>query len=84
MRKWKVLVAVIAVACVVPTTFAQTQEDVLQELKNLKDRVSSLETENAELRGSVTTQNDSELELQINALTDRLVAGTTVKSAANP
>jgi len=84
MRKWKVLAAMLAVAFVVPTSFAQTQEDVLHELKALKDRVSTLESENAHLRTTVTDQNDQELESQINALTDRLVAGTTVKSAANP
>lgn len=84
MRKWKVLAAALAVTFVVPSSFAQTQEDVLQELKALKKRVSMLETENADLRGSVADQNDQELESQINALTDRLVAGTTVKSAANP
>jgi len=84
MRKWKVLTVALAMVGVVPTTFAQTQEEVLQELRSLKDRVSSLEQENKELKGAVGNQADQELELQINALTDRLVAGTTVKSAANP
>jgi hypothetical protein len=84
MRKWKVLTVALAMVGVVPTTFAQTQEDVIQELKALKDRVASLEKENTQLMGAVAGQADQELELQINALTDRLVAGTTVKSAANP
>jgi hypothetical protein len=85
MRKWKVLAAILAVAFVVPTSFAQTtQEQILQEMQALKNRVSVLESENAELKGSVADQNDQELESQISALTDRLVAGTTVKSAANP
>jgi len=82
MRKWNA--AILAVAFLMPSSFAQTQEDVLQELKALKTRVSNLETENADLRGAVTDQNDQVLESQISALTDRLVAGTTVKSAANP
>ena len=81
MRKWKVLTAIMAVAFVVPASFAQTQEDVLQELKALKSRVNALEAENVELKGD---QGALELESQISALTDRLVAGTTVKSAANP
>lgn len=85
MRKWKVLTVALAMVGVVPTTFAQTtQEQVIQELRALKDRVASLEQENTELKGAVQGQSDSELELQINALSDRLVAGTTVKSAANP
>jgi len=83
MRKWKVLVAVLTVACVAPTAFAQ-QEQILDELQALKSRVLTLEQENTELKGTVVTQNDADLELQINALTDRLAAGTTVNSAANP
>ena len=32
MRKWKILAAILAVAFVVPTSFAQTQEDYIQDL----------------------------------------------------
>ncbi|NRA96135.1 MAG: alginate export family protein [Planctomycetes bacterium] len=86
MRKWNVLAAILAVAFVVPTSFAQTQEDILQDLTALKSRVAKLETENAVLKSSVADQNAQELESQISALTDRYMqsAGTTVKSAANP
>ncbi|MEE2714106.1 MAG: hypothetical protein VX913_15155, partial [Planctomycetota bacterium] len=86
MRKWTVLAAILAVAFVVPTSFAQTQEDILTALTALQDRVVKLESENAELKNSVTDQNAQELDSQISALLDRLPqqAGTTVKSGANP
>ena len=86
MRKWTVLAAILAVAFVVPTSFAQTQEDILTALTALQDRVVKLESENAELKNSVTDQNAQELDSQISALLDRLPqqAGTTVNSGANP
>lgn len=68
--------AILAVAFVVPTSFAQTDEDILQDLAALtlrKVRVAKLETENARLRSSVADQNAQELERQISALTDRPV-----------
>ena len=53
MRKWNVLAAILAVAFVVPTSFAQTQEDI----QDLAARVAKLETENALLKSPVAAQN---------------------------
>ena len=59
--------ALLAVAFVVPTSFAQTQEDALTALKA---RVAKLETENARRRSSAADQNAQELDDQISALLD--------------
>jgi hypothetical protein len=80
--------AILAVAFVVPTSFAQTDEDILQDLAALtlrKVRVAKLETENARLRSSVADQNAQEPDSHIRALLDRVPQrATTVNSAANP
>lgn len=87
MRKWKVLAAILTVAYVVPQANAQggsSNEDILSEIRALKARVATLESENASLKSAAADQAGADLELQINSLTDRLVAGSTVKSKADP
>jgi hypothetical protein len=83
MRKWNVLAAVAAVALVAPVAFAQP-DDIKKDLQEMKARLSAVEAENAALRAQVGGQDDSALESQISAITERYAAGTTVKSAANP
>lgn len=84
MRKWKVLAALVAVVIVTPTVLAQTQEEIIRDLQDMKTRLAALESENSALKSQVAGQDDQVLENQINALTERYAAGTTVKSAANP
>jgi hypothetical protein len=87
MRKWTLLAAVLTVATLVPQVRAQvgsSNEDILGEIRALKARVSSLETENATLKSAAADTAGADLELQINALTDRVVTGSTLRSAADP
>jgi hypothetical protein len=80
MKKWMAWSATIVFA-VGGTAFAQTPEDLKQELDALKAKVSHLESEKA---AADNAQDEAVLESQINALTERNVLSTTVKSAANP
>ena len=80
MRKWKVLAAILTVATMVPQMYAQggsSNEEILSQLEAANARIAALES-------ALTNQTESDLDLQINALTDRLVAGTTIKSGADP
>ena len=82
MRKWKILAAALAVAYATPS-YAQTQEEFSRELEGLKARMAAYESENAALRAQVSGQDDAALEQQINALKERALANTAVKSGAN-
>ena len=80
-NRWSVLGLCMAAVLMASTGFAQVQPDVLKEIEAMKARVNALEAENAALQGD---GDELELDSQISALTDRLMAATTVKSAANP
>jgi hypothetical protein len=87
MRKWTLLAAVLTVATLVPQVRAQggsSNEDLLSEIKAIKARLALVESENQSLKSVAAEQAGADLELQINSLTDRLVTGSTVRSAADP
>jgi hypothetical protein len=81
MRKWKVLAVLLAVAFVAIPSFGQTNEELLRRMDAMQAQIDALATENDGLRSE---KDDELLEAQINVLSERLVAGTTVKSVANP
>jgi hypothetical protein len=80
MNKWMAWSATFALA-LGGTVFAQTPEDLKHELDAMKARVAALEAEKA---AASNVQDEMVLESQINSLSERLLQGTTVKSAANP
>ena len=73
MRNWNVLAALLAVALVVPTSFAQSTDSVSKDLQALKSRVAALEVENSALKGA---NDGTALEGQVNALAERFSVGS--------
>jgi len=67
--------------------FAQTNEDLQKQLNELKSSMQSqihrLEAENAALKSQSTTPEDVGLETEINRLSERMAAGTNIRSAAS-
>lgn len=73
MTKLNVMAGLLAAALVVPSSFAQSTDDVSKDLRELKARVAALEVENSALKGA----NDGALlESQINALASNVAVGT--------
>jgi serine protease inhibitor ecotin len=87
MNRWTAASAVLALVFVTTASVAQTPEELQRQLKEVmaiqKQQAAELEklkTENAELK----SQNvDDSLEVEVNRLSERLAAGTTLKSDAN-
>ncbi|MSR75419.1 MAG: hypothetical protein EXS14_08120 [Planctomycetes bacterium] len=73
MRNWNILAALLAVALVVPASFAQSTDSVSKDLRELKARVAALEVENSALKGA---NDGAALEGQVNALAERFSVGT--------
>ncbi len=80
MRKWMAWSAAFAIA-LGGHALAQTPEDLQKQLDTMKAKVTALEAEKAV---ADNVQDEAALESQINSLSERYLAGTTVKSAANP
>jgi hypothetical protein len=67
------MAGLLAAALVVPSSFAQSTDDVSKDLRELKARVAALEVENSALKGA----NDGALlESQINALAGNVALAT--------
>jgi hypothetical protein len=68
-------------------SFAQTIEDLQKQLNEFKaqtqTRIKNLEAENAALKADKTAPQDVGLENEINRLSERMAAGTNVRSAAS-
>jgi hypothetical protein len=79
MKSWRALmVAVVATA----GSFAQTNEQLQKQFDELKASVQRLEVENAALKSQQAPQ-DAGLDTEINRLSERMAAGTNLRSCAS-
>jgi len=90
MNRWKSASALLTVALVASVSFGQTPEKMQQDLDQLKATVQSLskglaeqKAENEALKAQVAGTQQDVLETEVNRLTDRLAAATTVTSKAS-
>ncbi|HYC76184.1 MAG TPA: alginate export family protein [Planctomycetota bacterium] len=82
MKLWNITAALLAASFVTSTAVAQqSQEELSKELRALKAQVDSQKQEIADLKAGVT--QEASIETEINRLSERLAAATTVHSAAN-
>jgi hypothetical protein len=74
-------------AFVASSSFAQTNEDLQRQLNELKAsmqaKVQHLEAENAALKSSQGAPQEAGLETEINRLSERMAAGTNLRSCAS-
>jgi len=90
MNRWKPAFALMALALTASATFGQTPEQLKKELDQQKAQISALTQkmdavikENAELKSQQDAVQSDTLETEVNRLTERLAAATSVNSKAS-
>jgi Alginate export len=81
MKSWRAGTALMVAAVMAAGSFAQTSEQLRKQFEELKASVQRLEAENAGLKE--TTPQNAGLETEINRLSERMAAGTNLRSCAS-
>ena len=78
---WRAGTALMVAAVVAAGSFAQTNEQLQKQFNELKASVQRLEAENASLKAQAPA--DAGIETEINRLSERMAAGTNLRSCAS-
>ena len=81
MMSWRAGTALMVAAVVAAGSFAQTNEQLQKQFNELKASVQRLEAENATLKAQAP--QDAGIETEINRLSERMAAGTNLRSCAS-